>query len=555
MLNFSNSRFILILLAALLACPQARAETVEITLLHLNDVYEITRPGKKDLGGLARVASLRKQLKAKNPNTLAILAGDFFSPSALGTAVVDGERLDGRQMVDVLNTMGLDYATFGNHEFDIHLKPFLARLKESRFGWFSSNTTDSTGTPFPGVKPHQLLTFKGKDGAAVRLALFGVTVETGKGQKKGKYWNNADYLSSAKKQMAQLKGKADIVVAITHLNLSEDVKLAREVPGIHLILGGHEHENNHWRSSKPGVPPIFKADANVRTVYVHNLRYDTDTRALDIESQLLAMSNAFPEDPATAGVVDGWVKRAFAALEKTSGGDPRQVVVVTTDDLEGRESYVRRRSTNLTQLIARAFLEEVKGADLAVYNSGMIRIDDLIPPGALTRYDVLRILPYGGDLYSAEIQGSMLRRLFDKGLSDKMQGEGAFLQTAGVKRGAKPGEWLIGEKALEPERFYKVAVNDYLLKGKEKALAFLGQRKGEVKDAEKVGDLRLAVMAQMRRDYPPVAAVAVPVNPVAGQLRALTVLVVGVGVLLVAVLACLGVVVRRLPVRASGGES
>src|SRR5437763_13665299 len=92
----------------------ARAEQVEIVLLQLNDVYEITRPAKKDLGGLTRVAALRKQLKAKNPNTFAILAGDFFSPSALGTAVVDGRRLDGRHMVAVLNAMGLDYATFGN---------------------------------------------------------------------------------------------------------------------------------------------------------------------------------------------------------------------------------------------------------------------------------------------------------------------------------------------------------------------------------------------------------------------------------------------------------
>jgi 5'-nucleotidase len=146
-------------LVVLALAPRARAESVEITLLHLNDVYEITRPSKKDLGGLARVAALRKELLEKNPNTIAVLAGDFFSPSALGTAVIDGERLDGRHMVDVLNAAGLDYATFGNHEFDVPEKAFYSRLKQAKFGWFNGNTTDAAGKPFPGVAPYKVLTF------------------------------------------------------------------------------------------------------------------------------------------------------------------------------------------------------------------------------------------------------------------------------------------------------------------------------------------------------------------------------------------------------------
>src|SRR5262245_44029438 len=175
--------------------PAARAGVAEVVLLQLNDVYEITRPGKKDLGGLTRVAGLLKQLREKNPNTVSILAGDFFSPAALGTAVVDGEPLNGKQMVAVLNATKLDYATFGNHEFDIPHKDFLARLKESKFGYFSGNCTDPAGKPFPGVEPYRVLTFKAKDGTEVRLALLGLTIETGAG-KKGRYWRQADYLAT-----------------------------------------------------------------------------------------------------------------------------------------------------------------------------------------------------------------------------------------------------------------------------------------------------------------------------------------------------------------------
>jgi 5'-nucleotidase len=492
----------LALLAALLPAP-VRAGSVEVVLLQLNDVYEITRPGKKDLGGLTRVGALRKQLRAKNPNTFAILAGDFFSPSALGTAVVDGRRLDGRHMVAVLNALGLDYATFGNHEFDIPRRAFLERLKESRFTWFSGNITDSAGKPFPGVAPYKLLTVKGADGSVLRLGLLGLTVETGKG-KKGNYWRYHDYLSVARRQMAELKGKTDVVVAVTHLNMAEDIRLAREVRGIDLILGGHEHENNTWRSRTPGTASIFKADANVRTVWVHHLRYDTK-HGLEIESQLLAMSNLIPEDRDTARVVDGWVARAFAALQKSTKHDPREVVCVTRADLEGRESHVRRMPTNLTELIGRALRRRVKGAELAVYNSGMVRIDDLIPAGPLTYYDVLRILPYGGTVWAADVKGSMLQRLFDKGFSPALYEKGAFLQADGVRRGDRPGRWLIDGKPLDVNKFYRVAINDYLLKGRESKLAFLGERKDEVRPIGKVGELRAAVSAELRREFPVLA--------------------------------------------------
>ncbi|HEY9751830.1 MAG TPA: hypothetical protein V6C46_02680, partial [Coleofasciculaceae cyanobacterium] len=89
----------------------ALAEVVPITLLHLNDLYEITAVEGGKRGGLARVATLRKQLLAQNPRTITVLAGDLLSPSALGTAIVEGQRLAGQQMVAVMNAIGLDYAT------------------------------------------------------------------------------------------------------------------------------------------------------------------------------------------------------------------------------------------------------------------------------------------------------------------------------------------------------------------------------------------------------------------------------------------------------------
>src|SRR5947208_3000844 len=103
---------------ALVADACGRSPAV-VTILHFNDVYEIDAVGGGRAGGLSRVASVLRELKRTQPAVLTTLGGDYLSPSALGTAKVDGQRLAGRQMVSVLNALGVDWATFGNHEFDV----------------------------------------------------------------------------------------------------------------------------------------------------------------------------------------------------------------------------------------------------------------------------------------------------------------------------------------------------------------------------------------------------------------------------------------------------
>ncbi|MBK6805281.1 MAG: hypothetical protein IPG84_10690 [Betaproteobacteria bacterium] len=105
------------------AQPQASAsrapKPVTVTLVHLNDVYEVLPVEGGKSGGLARVATAIQQLKKTRSPLLTTLGGDYLSPSALGTAIVDGKPIAGRHMVDVLNATGVDWATFGNHEFDV----------------------------------------------------------------------------------------------------------------------------------------------------------------------------------------------------------------------------------------------------------------------------------------------------------------------------------------------------------------------------------------------------------------------------------------------------
>ncbi|MBH8554438.1 bifunctional metallophosphatase/5'-nucleotidase [Nostocaceae cyanobacterium CENA357] len=481
---------VLQVLATVTLATPAFAEIVDINLLQLNDIYEITPVEGGTRGGLARVATLRQQLYKENPRTYTVLAGDAFSPSALGTAKINGIPLAGQQMVAVMNTLGFDYATFGNHEFDLPENFFYQRLKESRFRWVSSNVSNSKGQPFSGVPRSLVLNVKGDRGATVRVGLIGVTLNSNQPQ----YVSYTDPIATAKQQVQVLKGKADIIVAITHLSIESDRQLAETVPEIDIIIGGHEHENmQQWRGRD--FTPIFKADANARTVYVHKLSYDTIKRSLEINSRLVPITDEIPDEPKTAKVIKQWLARGYQAF-RANGFEPEQEIAKVTDALDGLESSVRNKSTKLTELITQAMLKEVQDADLALFNGGSIRIDDVIPPGPITQYDVIRILPFGGKIVAVEINGALLKRVLEQGQANK--GSGGYLQTAKITQKLDSDNWLINGKVLDPKQTYKVAINDFLLSGKEQGLDFLNLQQPGIKLITEKRDIRFAVIDQLK---------------------------------------------------------
>jgi 5'-nucleotidase len=472
--------------------PTETLAPIRVTLIQLNDIYEITPVGGGRWGGPARVATVRRELLDKNPNTYTVLAGDLFSPSALGTARVDGERLAGRQMVAVLNAMGLDYATFGNHEFDLDEGPFLSRLQESTFGWVSSNVTDAAGLPFPGVARHVILEARGSGGQVVRVGLIGLTMDAFQPD----YVRIADPVEVAREEMALLGDSADVLVALTHLPVEQDIALAEAVPELDLILGGHEHENMRlFRGTD--LTPILKADANVRTVYVHDLRFDAESGSLTIDSRLLPITDAIPGDPTTQAVVEGWVERGFAGFRE-SGFDPEDVVAEIPVSLDGLEASVRNRPTRLTALIAEAMLQEVEGADGALLNSGSIRVDDVLPPGPLTQYDVIRILPFGGPVLAVEMKGALLEDVLTQG--ERNQGGGGYLQLANIRRD-EAGTWLVGREPLNANGTYTLAVSDFLVTGLEQGFEFLSPENPLLRILQQRRDMRLALIDELKRRY------------------------------------------------------
>jgi 5'-nucleotidase / UDP-sugar diphosphatase len=470
---------LLLLVTVPLYAQERNRRPASFTILHFNDVYEITPVEGGKSGGLARVARFRAELKAKDPTLLTTLGGDYVSPSALGTARVAGEPLRGRQMVAVLNLVGVDWATFGNHEFDIPEAALRARLGESKFTLVSSNVSDASGALFPNTRRSAVVPVK-TAGGTIRVGLIGLTIDANK-QPWVRY---SEPIGAAKAAIAEIKGRYDVLIALTHLALAGDQQLAEQVPDIDLILGGHEHEN--WILERgEHFTPIIKADANVRTLAIVTVGVPGRGARPTVSSRIQRVDDRMKAGPKTAAEVRKWVDAAYAAF-RSDGFDPDAVVTRTDAPLNGREASVRNESTNLTQLIAEAMRKEA-ATDLAVFNSGSIRIDDVIPPGPITQYDVIRILPFGGKILKATFTGALLARVLEVGVHNR--GTGGYLQSAGIP------------SAIDPAGHYTLAITDFLLTGAEANLGFLTRQNPDITDVRELRDIRMAVIDEMKRRW------------------------------------------------------
>ena len=474
-----------LLLAALFlfSCSPAKKATtsgedgiLEFQILQMNDVYEISPSPSDNIGGLARVATIRKELLAKNPNTFTVLAGDFISPSVIGTLKHEGKRIRGKHMIEVLNTIGLDWVVFGNHEFDYDdLADLQSRLDESKFTWLSANARlkGTTWTQqFFKNKPgggteicpdNKVISIKDADGTTLNVGIFGVLINSGR-----KPWvEYSDWAEAAKKNFAELKPKCDVVLALTHLAIEDDKKLAAMLPEIPLVMGGHEHDNMRV---PVGPSVVTKADANAKTVYVHTLRYDKRKKTCTVKSELKKVNSSISDEPATAAVIAKWEKIKNESLS-SSGFNANAVVTKLDKPLDCRETVIRHSQAPVGIMVTEAMhaVSRTK-TECALLNSGSIRVDDVLS-GTLTELDIVRMLPFGGGITEVEMKGSLLRKTLETGLTNK--GNGGYLQVNLARRDESSGKWFIGANALDDNKLYRVALPDFLLSGNESNMGFL----------------------------------------------------------------------------------
>lgn len=499
--------YLIYLLLLLFSCQSRVADVsqtvatnapVKFTVLQLNDVYEIAPLEGGKVGGLARVATVLKQLKKENPNTIAVMAGDFMSPSFVGTLKMDGERVAGKQMVETLNAMGLDYATFGNHEFDFSkLATFQSRVDLSDFTYVSSNARqvyeDGSQHPFKqngkDVPAYAIHEFTNADGSMLKVAIVGVLLPFARQD----YLAYDDITNTFKAAVQKAENEADVVLGLTHLNIGQDIQLAKDVPGLPLFMGGHEHENSN---NFIGSTAIMKADANAKTVYVHRFTYYPECGVVEFNSELVPIDASIPAHPPTQMVVDKWLKTQNELLDKM-GYDANAVLTNIDYTLEGKEVDVRSRQTNYGTLAMKAVQSAWPNANAYVMNSGSLRLDDDLS-GTITQYDVLRSFPFGGPVVGQKMKGHQLSKLLEIGTVTNRE-KGGYLQVLGCQK--ENGKWMVNGQAINPNQEYSVVLPGFLAAGKEENLGFLGDINMEKRDklADNMeNDIRSIVIAYFK---------------------------------------------------------
>ncbi len=467
-----------------------------ICILQLNDVYEIGPLNQGRQGGMARVATLVKQHESRY-QTFVVLAGDFVSPSVIGTTKINNQRVYGRHMVDMMNKAGVDLVTFGNHEFDIPENDLQQRINESEFAWLSSDVlhqhAGGSSSPFYKIKPDSVAIPRSYLLASAH-GQFSIGIISATLHSNPQPWvAYTDYLETMKQACKQVKRQADIIIGLTHLSLAEDETVLRKMKRIALIMGGHEHQHNYVTIRKAA---IAKADANAKTMYRHLVFRDGRRGKIKIISELINVDSTVLPDPVVAAAVKVWEDNAYASFRKI-GLEPDAVVYRTKEALDGTEANVRYRQTNLGNLIAASMMAASPGADAAVFNSGSIRIDDMIE-GVVTQLDIIRTLPFGGKLCEVVLSGGLLKQMLEK--SDQLKSLGGYLQLSTNIRN-DGSNWLLNDAIIDPSKTYTIVSPEFLFGGTEKGLEFLKEGNPEIKTLRRFDgqgdvrtDLRLTVV-------------------------------------------------------------
>ena len=488
----------------LFSCSQDDGK-ISFTILQVNDVYEIDAIQNNQFGGMARVETIRQELLAKDKNTMFMIAGDFLNPSLVGTMKYEGKKISGRQMVEVMNAMDMDLAAFGNHEFDVKESELQERLNESNFPWISANVfhvrqeqkdTVAFHQKRDGVKSEVKGSFikeiTDEDGTSIKVGFISVCIPSN--PKSHVYYT--DMFEEIQEEYNSIKDQVDVVLGLTHVKISEDMKIAGLLPDIPLIMGGHEHTR---KDEKVGNVIIKKADANAKSAFIHTISFDKASQVTSVDSQFKLIDNTIAFDSRVEKIVKKWDSIMKKEITKVID-NPDEVIYHAEEPLEGRDTPIRSEQTNLGIMIAESmsfsYNDEV---DCSFTNGGGIRIDDVLE-GEVRSIDIFRVLPYGGSVYKVKMKGSLLIEVLNFG--ENASGTGAYLQRE-KRITQENGTWMISGKKIQANKTYTVATIDFLLRGLD--IPFLTpDNKGIVsidqpKEEEMAYDVRKGVIEYMKK--------------------------------------------------------
>jgi 5'-nucleotidase len=441
----------------------ASALAQDLNILQFSDVHEIYAIDDGENGGFPKAKTVIDEVRATSKTSPLILqSGDFLAPSVM-SAFFQGE-----QVVDLMNHIGVNYGVLGNHEFDFGPEVAAEKLAESTATWLMANlVTADSGEPLANALPSVIVDWEG-----TKVGIMGLVNDWRDITSAGES-TYLDYVPVAREIMQEFDAAGvEVVIALTHAFVADDRRLAEEVPGIHLILGGHDHT---MVSELVNGTVIIKSGSDLR--HLANIQvFKLYNAAPMIYYDYIALDKDVVEDPETLAIVDQYE----AVLDETLG----QVIGETLVAFDTNRTEVRRIETPIGNLIADA-QREIVNADVALTNGGNIRGDRIFETGAVTGRDVLTILPFNNIVVKIELTGQQLLDALENSVSQAEHNAGRFAQVSGMtftvdvarNPGSRISDVLVNGEPLDLNRTYTASVNDYIVEGGDGYDSFVGTTK------------------------------------------------------------------------------
>ena len=412
---------------------------LSLTILHTNDTHShiagINKYGNACFddtdcrGGLARIATAIRTAKSQNDNVIALDAGDQFQ----GTLFYSVNKWP--MLAELDQHMPYDAMTLGNHEFDegcLELTRFLAALP---FPVLAANLKPAKGCPMlkGNYTPYTLLTVRGQKVAVVGIANNEV-VSLAAACPRTFFEDTAACLQRTVRDL-EAQGVKHII-ALTHIGLPEDRKLARSVDGVDIIVGGHSHSYLGPDSEEgpypiiersPSGQPVLVVTAKRAAQYLGELNVIFDAQGVPLRWNGGARELAAPEtrDAETSALVQKYAASLDEFRNHKVGSHhlslPDGIDACREDDCLGGS------------LIADAMLEYARpfGGQVALCNGGSVRA--ALPSGDISRGDLLSVIPFGNTLVMREITGERLLAALEHGVSEEGGQGPRLLHTAGLR--------------------------------------------------------------------------------------------------------------------------
>lgn len=454
------------------------------TIIHTNDEHSALLPSplseyhpdypNRAIGGFPRLAQLVTDIRAKKASqgepVLLINAGDFLGGSPFAWLALDGKAAE----LSLMIKLGYDIVAIGNHEFDFGPEILAQYLRSAGYPEANANTVLLATNTLPpaghpllevGLKKTHIKTLNN----GLKVGFFSVIgVDAVDVAPLAKPVEFGEQIAAAKEAVAELKKQgAEVIIAVTHAGIDEDRTLAKNVPGIHVIVGGHCHTEIHEPIIE-GSTIIVQSGELLEHAGILELAYDPATAKVQVRNKQTGQKHLVPLDdkigahPEFVEETNRLVEELNSFITRLTDGrfsDIRKAIVrsdfVVSDKPELKETPFANFITDAMRIIG----EQATGEKVhfAIQANGVIRgsIKPATSPhakGNVAFMDLIDLVGLGSGpdkqpgypLVSVYVTGEEMRRILEVGaLLAELKGNTYFLQYSGLRQTYDPARAVI----------------------------------------------------------------------------------------------------------------